>query len=225
MHSHNYVDIFSGKNYKKKTRYECARQSHCVIKTERDFAERLSPTENDQQQHQYFNKDESLGIEGVTAFFKPKNSDDYELRFYSFLSTDKTQDGKVVYANIKLMLEHIKSDSMEGTEVRWKIIDDTDGCAVQYRCGTALWMLQKLSNEMNIVYDRGIDAEGHGKKLIDGLSGVDKNYIIKEFRGNVSHQSGAAKEGKMDLTLYQVNERGKRKDLDEFSQKILSRED
>ena len=46
---------------------------------------------------------------------------------------------------------------------------------------------------MNFVYDRGIDAEGHEKKLIDGLSGVDKNYLIKEFRGNVSHQSGAAK--------------------------------
>ena len=82
---------------------------------------------------------------------------------------------------------------MEGTEVFWKIIDDADGCAVQYRCRTALWMLHKLLNEMNFVYDRGIDAEGHEKKLIDGLSGVDKNYLIKEFRGNVSHQSGAAK--------------------------------
>ena len=140
-----------------------------------------------------FNKDKSLGIEGVTAYFKPKNGDDYELRFYSFLSTDKTQDNKVVYTNIKLMLEHIKSDTMEGTEVFWKIIDDADGCAVQYRCRTALWMLHKLLNEMNFVYDRGIDAEGHEKKLIDGLSGVDKNYLIKEFRGNVSHQSGAAK--------------------------------
>ena len=175
MRSHNCTDVLLGKNYKKKTCYECARQSKCVIKTERDFAERLSLTENDQQQHEYFNKDKSLGIEGVTAYFKPKNSDDYELRFYSFLSTDKKQDGKVVYANIKLMLDHIKSDTIEGTEVRWKIIDDTDGCAVQYRCGTALWVLHKLSNEMNFVYDRGIDAEGHGKKLIDGLSCVDKN--------------------------------------------------
>ena len=70
-----------------------------------------------------FNKDESLGIEGVTAYFNSKNGDDYELRFYSFLSTDKTQDNKVVYTNIKLMLEHIKSDTMEGTEVCWKIID------------------------------------------------------------------------------------------------------
>ena len=122
-----------------------------------------------------------------------------------------------------MMLDHIKSDMEEGTEVRWKIVDDTDGCAVQYRCGTALWMLHKLAAETGYIYDRGIDAEGHGKKLIDGLSGVDKNYIIKEFRGNISHQSGVAKEGKRDLVLYQVNQKGERKDLAEFAQKILSR--
>ena len=113
----------------------------------------LGPLPCIRQQHQYFNKDESLGIEGVTVFFQPKNNDGHELRFYSFLSTDKAQDGKIVHANIRLMMDHLKNDMKEGTEVRVKIIDDTDGCAVQYRCGTALYMLWKLSHEMNIVYD------------------------------------------------------------------------
>ena len=39
----------------------------------------------------------------------------------------------------------------------------------------------------------------------------------------VIHQSGVAKEGKRDLVLYQVNQKGERKDLAEFAQKILSR--
>ena len=48
---------------------------------------------------------------------------------------------------------------------------------------------------------------------------------MKEFGGNVSHQSGSVKEGKRDVTLYQVNEEGERKDLAEFAKRILSRED
>ena len=38
-------------------------------------------------------------------------------------------------------------------------------------------MLQKLATELNLIYDRGIDAPGHGKKKIDGLTGIDKGFL------------------------------------------------
>ena len=46
---------------------------------------------------EYFGTDESLGVEGVTVFFKPKRKDHYKKRFYAILSTEKKQDGRVVY--------------------------------------------------------------------------------------------------------------------------------
>ena len=38
----------------------------------------------------------------------------------------------------------------------------------------ALYMLTKLALENDLIYCRTIDAEGHGKKSIDGWSGGDK---------------------------------------------------
>ena len=116
----------------------------------------------------------------MTVFFKPKGQDAHQEVFYSFLSTEKAQDGNVVYTNTRIMLEDIIHHLDHGDEVvrigngkaLLEILDDTDGCAVQYRCANALYMLQKLAIELDIIYDRGIDAEGHGKKKIDGYSGV-----------------------------------------------------
>lgn len=42
---------------------------------------------------EYFGTDESLGVEGVTVFFKSKGKDHYKKRFYAILSTEKKMEG------------------------------------------------------------------------------------------------------------------------------------
>lgn len=56
--------------------------------------------------------------------------------------------------------------------------DDTDGCAKQYRCGTALLFLSLLACTCNITIDRAIGAPGHGKDIVDGLNATDKAFLF-----------------------------------------------
>ena len=50
----------------------------------------------------------------------------------------------------------------------WK---NTDGCAEQYICASAMYLMS--------VIDRGISAPGHGKEVVYGLNNVDKSYIYQ----------------------------------------------
>jgi hypothetical protein len=57
--------------------------------------------------------------------------------------------------------------------------DDTDGCAKQYRCGTAIYLLSILASTYGVIIDRAIGAPGHGKDIVDGLNATDKIYLRK----------------------------------------------
>lgn len=200
-----------------------------ILKISRDFSERWVPAANNQQQFEYFNNDTSLGIEGIVVYFKPKGQTEYQTRFYSILSTEKTQDGRVVYVNTKKMLDDLEKDLEEGSELelshasRIEILDDSDGCACQYRSGMSLYMCYKLSRERGIVYEKGIDAPGHGKGMSDGRSGGDKHYLNVEFRRNVVHQPEALVESKRNVIMYDISGGGGyRRDLADVCQVILS---
>ena len=112
---------------------------------------------------------------------------------FSVITTEKSQDGRIVYKNTKMILKKIGDLLDSGVDVGGlalsdgllEILDDSDGCAEQYRCATALYMLHKLAEEEDLVYDRAIDAEGHGKTDIDGLSGGNKNQMSRQFWGNI----------------------------------------
>ena len=59
------------------------------------------------------------------------------------------------------------------------IWENTDGCAKQYRCASALYLMSVMSQTYSIIIDRGISAPGHGKELVYGLNAVDKCYIYQ----------------------------------------------
>ena len=44
--------------------------------------------------------------------------------------------------------------------------EDTDGCAKQYRCDFATYLMTILSSSYGIIMDRAINASGHGKMLL-----------------------------------------------------------
>ena len=132
-------------------------------------------------------------MEGITVYLKPKGKNAYDMQFYSVLSTEKDQFSRIVYANTKMILKHTRIQLGEGAEIEGmslskdliEVLDDSNSCAEQYRCATALYMLHKLEDGENIFYDQGIDTEGHGKKDSDGLSGGDKNELLRQLCGNV----------------------------------------
>ena len=59
------------------------------------------------------------------------------------------------------------------------IWENTDGCADQYRCATALYLMSFLSQSHSIIFDWYISAPGHGKEVVEGLNSVDKRYMYQ----------------------------------------------
>ena len=59
------------------------------------------------------------------------------------------------------------------------IWENTDGCAEQYRCAYALYLMSVISKCYSIIVDQVISAPGHGKEVVDGLNAVDKRYIYQ----------------------------------------------
>ena len=82
-------------------------------------------------------------------------------------------------------------------------------------------MLHKLALEEDIIYDRGIDAEGHGKKDSDGLSGCDKNELSRQLRGNVVYQEELLQEHKRSYFMCEMSD-GNRIDFAEVCHEILA---
>ena len=54
---------------------------------------------------------------------------------------------------------------------------NTDGCAEQYRCASALYLLSVMYQCYSVIIDKGISAPRHGKEVADGINAVDKSYI------------------------------------------------
>ena len=57
------------------------------------------------------------------------------------------------------------------------MFENTDGCANQYDCATAIHLLSMLATEINITINRAVDAPGHRQNLVDGMNACDKQYL------------------------------------------------
>ena len=60
--------------------------------------------------------------------------------------------------------------------------DQIYGCAKQYRCSIALYLVSYLSKSYQIVLDRSVDIPGHGKDVVDGFNAVQKRYLATCLR-------------------------------------------
>jgi len=163
--------------------------------TGHDYTERLTPNYDFEIQGDHFSKDRSLSMEGYgVSIFDPTRLGEFdngtisenELKSYirkeyhSFFSDDSKQDAVTTYSNMeKLFLKLFEQSAIKKGSTNF---DNTDGCAKQYRCGTALFMLTVLAKYLDIIIDQAIGAPGHGKSEIDGLMAVDKVFLRSLFR-------------------------------------------
>ena len=97
---------------------------------------------------------------------------------FSFLSDNSKQDAATNIAHRKRLISLLKNKKVLTTSLS-KIWENTDGCAKQYRCASALYLISVMSQTYSIIIDRGISAPGHGKEVVDGLSALDKRYIYQ----------------------------------------------
>jgi len=189
-----HVKMLSGKECGKMRR-DAQKNEPYSFWTGHDYTERLTPNFNFEIQGDHFNKDRSLSMEGYGVSVFPANKlTEYEegtitdeqlatavrKEYHSFFSDDSKQDAVTTHNNMeKLFLSLLERRVTRKKATNW---DNTDGCAKQYRCGTALFMLTILAMQLGIVIDRAIGAPGHGKSDIDGLMAVDKVFLRSLFR-------------------------------------------
>ena len=60
--------------------------------------------------------------------------------------------------------------------------DQIDGCAKQYCCSIAYYLMSYLSKSYQIVLDRAVDTPGNGKDVVDGFNAVQKRYLATFLR-------------------------------------------
>ena len=55
--------------------------------------------------------------------------------------------------------------------------EDTDGCAKQYSCALAIYLMTVLLSSYGIITDCAINAPGHGNNIVGELNATDKRYL------------------------------------------------
>ena len=98
--------------------------------------------------------------------------------FHSFLCDNIKQDADMIAAHKKRIIDLFKIYKKLGFGVS-TIWYNTYGCANNYRCDTALFLLSTLSQYYDIVIYRGIIARGHVREFLDGLNDKNKRSIFQ----------------------------------------------
>ena len=159
--------------------------------SQRDFAERLTLKFNKQAQFEHFLGGATVSLEGVAIEFFRNDDTEKTMEFHTYLSDGKQQDSAVVNNHMEKLIIFLMDEGIlkEGG----RLFCHTDGCASQYRCGTAYYYMSVLAYNYKITIDRFVSAPGHGKGIIDGkihcgrqrqqarCSGLSSSFILQSF--------------------------------------------
>ena len=88
---------------------------------------------------------------------------------------DNPQNDISTHCHIHVLIYDLKKCQrfMDG----WMMFDNTDRCAKQYCCATAIHLLSMLTAEFNVTINLAIAAPGHGNDLVDGINACNKQYL------------------------------------------------
>ena len=121
----------------------------------------------------------------VSSFYDNGGGDVYQFNdavreFYLHLSDSKLQNAATATYNLhKLLAKAVDKKQMIRGGTMW---DQTDGCAKQYRCSIAYYLMSYLSKLYQIILDRDVYTPGHGKDVVDGFNDVQKRYLATCLR-------------------------------------------
>ena len=91
---------------------------------------------------------------------------------------DSKQDAATTTSHSNRFIEMLEEQKLL-TSTLSTIWEDTDGCADQYRCASALFLMSVLSQYFSLIIDRGISAPGHSKDVVGGIHDIVKSYIYQ----------------------------------------------
>ena len=121
----------------------------------------------------------------ISSFYDHGGSDGHQSNdtireFHLNLSGSKLHNAATTMAHLHTLLAKVfeKKQMIRGRK-KW---DQTDGCAKQYRCSIAYYMMSYLLKSYQIVLDRAVDTPGHGKDVVDGFNAVQKRYVATCLR-------------------------------------------
>ena len=169
------------------------------IKTHRDYAERLKEKFNFQIQSGHFGDTRQLSIEGCSLLMHDLEKilefetglielEDLKqwvtMEFHSHFADESKQNAASTHTNMEVLIQLLIKNGRFKTQPL--ILDHTDGCAKQYRCGTALYLMSLLSALYGVAIDRMIGAPGHGKDIVDAVNATTKRKIAK-FMCNIAN--------------------------------------
>jgi hypothetical protein len=133
-------------------------KSEDAVKTIRDYAERLKFEFNNEIQSEHFGASRNLSIEGCSVRYMHELN--VMMEMHSHFSDTSRQDARTTHTHLKVLLDYLSKNYL--IQQGWLVLDDTDGCAKQYRSATPLYLLSLIAVTYRIVYDRAIGALGHG---------------------------------------------------------------
>ena len=61
------------------------------------------------------------------------------------------------------------------------VLEDTNGCAKQYRHVLDIYLITALSSSYGIIMDLATNTPGHGNNIVDGLNATDKRYLTGKW--------------------------------------------
>ena len=96
--------------------------------------------------------------------------------FCSLLYDDRKQDSATTDEYSKPIIGMLQSITAFFSDTS-NVWENTDGCAEQYHCATALYLLSMLSHEYNITIDFGVGSPGYSREIVDGLNDT-KNVFL-----------------------------------------------
>jgi len=162
-----------------------------IIMTVRDHADKWKMCANREIQTEHFVEDQALGIEGAYLEMHVNIGQNGETEqrsmFYSIITDEKAQIAATVHENLQMTINHLLDTGRITTDKLKKIFDVCDGCGAQYRSGSVLYLLSKICFEFKIVYDRAIQAPGHGKGIVDALNGKLKHVLDTFFTTHIKN--------------------------------------
>ena len=136
-----------------------------LIALQHDFTEALTIIHNEETQYNHFGRSVNVSIEGCTVHYcHPSDESKQFLDFHSFMSDDTTQMASTVYFHMDMLIQKLMDSKIISKGGR--VLYQTDGCAKQYKCDTAIYFMSLLATKHEIVVDRAISASGHVKSLV-----------------------------------------------------------
>jgi hypothetical protein len=88
----------------------------------------------------------------------------------------KKQDAAMTHEDMYLLVNLLLKRRVSKRGL-W-MFDHTDGCAKQYWCDTALYLLALLSVNYSMLVYHAVGAPSHGKCEVDGGNAVEKRYVV-----------------------------------------------